>query len=218
MAVAKERSWRWQRVRLPAALSLATLLALGLLLALAPQGVTVETLQPGDGLLSLERWGSAVERAPVVAVLFFLGDTLFALALGWTFLRLHLALPPSPLAAIGLGAALVKAGADVAENLLYLWPAAQALAGEALAWPPLGALAALAMLKRAAGAVTGVAFALALPGEDRGAQAGRLLLAALGVAAVLGYFVPWLALAHVALVFLFLAFLLCYARRAADDR
>jgi hypothetical protein len=207
----------WHRVQLPAALSLSTLLALGLLLAFAPEGVTVATLQPGDGLLPLERWGGAIERAPGVAVAFFLGDTLFAVALVWTFLRLRQALPDGPLAAIAIGAALVKAGADVVENLLYLWPAAYALLADAVSWPPAGALAALAMLKRAAGAATGVAFAFAWPGESAAARVARLLLASLGVAAALGFFFDALALAHVTLVFLFLAFLLWYAPRAADD-
>jgi hypothetical protein len=207
----------WRRLRAPAALSLATLLALGLLLAFAPEGVTVGTLQPGDGLLPLELWGGAIERAPGVAVAFFLGDTLFAVALGWTFLRLRQALPDGPLAALGIGAALVKAGADVAENLLYLWPAAHALLVDVVSWPPVGALAALAMLKRAAAAATGIAFAFAWPGECAASRVARLLLAALGVAAALGFFFAGLALAHVTLVFLFLAFLLWYAPRAADD-
>lgn len=207
----------WRRVRVPAALTLGLMLALGLLMALAPAGVTVASLQPADGSLAVDQWGRTGESAPGWAVAFFVGDTLYALALGWTFRRLRRALPVGPLAAIGLGAALVKAGTDVAENLLYLWPAVQALLGEATSWPAIGALASLAMLKRAAGALTGVAFAFALPGESGAARLARLLLAALGLAAALGFFVPALALAHVALVFLFLAFLLWYAPRAADD-
>jgi len=217
MTLRAEAETAWRRVRAPAALALGTLLALGLLLALAPAGVTVATLQPADGSLDPASWGRAGESAPGWAVAFFVGDTLFALALAWTFLRLKRALPQGPLAAIGLGAALAKAATDVAENLLYLWPAVQALVDEATSWPQVGALAALAMLKRTAGALTGVAFAFALPGESRWARIARLLLAALGIAGALGFFFAKLALAHVTLVFLFLAFLLWYAPRAADD-
>jgi len=213
----RQQDRAWLGVRLPAAIALATLLALGLLLALAPAGVSVATLQPADGSLAVAEWARAGESAPGWAVAFFLGDTLFALALAWTFLRLRRALPAGPLAAIGYGAAMVKAGADVAENLLYLWPAAQALLGEVTSWPPVGALASLAMLKRAAAGLTGIAFAFALPGESGGARCARLLLAAAGIAAALGFFFAGLALAHVTLVFLFLAFLLWYAPRAPND-
>ncbi|HKY96054.1 MAG TPA: hypothetical protein VJL84_12150, partial [Kiloniellales bacterium] len=161
----------WRRVRVPAAVTLALMLALGVLTALAPEGVTVATLQPADGSFDVSRWGRAGEEAPAWALGFFVGDTLSALMLGWTFFRLRRAMPASLLAAVGLGAALTKAGADVLENLLYLWPVVQALLGEVTSWPPVGALAALAMLKRAAGALMGVAFAFALPG---GSPAARL--------------------------------------------
>jgi hypothetical protein len=207
----------WLRVRPAALLTLALMLALGFLMALAPDGVTVATLQPADGSFDVGTWSRVGEAKPAWAVTFFIGDTLYALALAWAFLRLRRSLAGGPLAAIALGAAMAKAGADVLENLLYLWPAAQALAGEVTSWPPIGALTSLAMLKRAAGAVTGVAFAFALGGESVAARLGRLLLAALGLAAALGFVFPALALAHASLVFLFFAFLVWYAPRAADD-
>ena len=207
----------WGRVRSPAALTLAVMLALGLVMAFAPEGVTVASLQPADSSLDASKWARTGESEPAWAVAFFVGDTLYALGLAWTFLRLRQALPGSPIAAIAIGAAFVKAGADVGENLLYLWPAAQALFGAVTSWPPIGALASLAMIKRAGGVVTGVVFAFALPGESWRARVARLLLAALGVAAALGFFMPSLALAHAALIFAFLAYLLWYRRVAAHD-
>ncbi len=211
------RDLAWQRVTRPAALAFAVLLLLGLLLALAPDGLTVETLQPAESAHGPEDWGWSIQAAPGWVVLFFLGDTLFALAFGWTFLRLWKAVPGGPMAGVAIGAALLKAGADVLENLLHLQPAIEALLTGTFALPPVGALVALAMVKRAAASVAGLAFAFALPGESGAAKVARLLLAALGLSAALGFFVPALRLAHATLLFLFLAYLLWYRRRAADE-
>lgn len=215
--LAEARAAAWQAVAPPALLALAALLLLGLLLALTPSGVTLQTLQPAESASGPEDWGWAIQAAPGWVALFFLGDTLFAVALGWAFLRLWRALPDGPMAAIGIGAALLKAAADVLENLLHLQPALEALMTETFALPPVGALISLAMVKRAAAAVTGLAFAFALPGDSGAARAGRLLLAAMGFAAALGFFVPALRLAHVTLLSGFLAYLLWYRRRAADE-
>ena len=162
-------------------------------------------------------WRWAVEQAPGWVALFFAGDTLFALAFGWTFLRLWRALPGGTLAAVGLAAALLKAGADLLENLLYLRPAVDALLSGAFDGPPAESLVVLAAVKRAAATVAGLAFAVALRGEGGATLVGRLLLAAMGVAAALGFLLPSVRLAHATLLFLFLAFLLWYRRRDADE-
>lgn len=214
---AGDRAAAWEAVGTPALCAVAALLLLGLLLALMPDGLTLATLQPAESAGATKDWGWATRRAPGWVALFFLGDTLFALALGWAFLRLWRALPGGPLAAIGLGAALLKAAADVLENLLHLRPALEALVEGSFAPPPADILIALAAMKRAAAAATGLAFAVAFAGDGAAARIGRLLLAAMGLAAALGFLVQELRLAHVTLLFGFLVFLLWYRRRAADE-
>jgi len=193
--------------RSAAAATLLLLLALGLLLALAPAGVSVATLQPAELASDPARWQPAIGVAPGWAVAFYLGDSLFALALAWLFVALRRELPPGPLLAIALWAALGKAAADLTENGLLLASALAALQGD---WtlPRPGALVALAMAKRGLAAIASIALAAAFPGEDGLARLCRLLLAAMGFAAALGFLVPALQLAHVTLLFGFLAALL----------
>lgn len=191
-----------------ALLSLLTLLLLGLLLALAPAGVTVATLQPGEAGGDSRDWTPAIGFAPGWAVAFYLGDSLFVLALLWFFLALGRRLRPGPLVTLMIWAALGKAAFDLLENALLFAAALPALGEGAWSLPRPGALIALAMAKRACAALASVALAFVFPGEDAGARCCRLFLGAMGFAAALGFVVSALQLAYVTLLFLFLALVL----------
>src|SRR5690606_7050171 len=86
-----DRGWRsrgldvseaaaWRRVAAAAVPCLLLMLAIGLLLALAPAGVTVATLQAAERARDAAGVVAGVNTAPGWAVAFLVGDCLFALA------------------------------------------------------------------------------------------------------------------------------------------
>lgn len=202
----------WRRVTLAAAATLGLLLLLGLLLALAPAGVTVESLQAAERAADRAAVVAAVNAAPGWAVAYFLLDSLFALAYLALYWSLRRALP-GPVAGIALFGGGLKALADLTENGVTLVAALGALEGVAWASPAVGLLLGAAQLKRLGGAIAHIGFAWAIPPELPGAYPLRLLFMLGGVAALLGYFLPALAQLHAVLLFLALPLLLWLARR-----
>ncbi len=206
MSVASQPSRSaWQGLTLAAALVVLCLLALGLWAALAPPGMTPKSLQfPGAALLAGE--------APLAALLFYLGDSLFVVLAFWLFCILaRLAEGPGWLLALGLASALLKAGSDGAENLGLAWPALEALGG-GMATPLIeDRLALLDGLKRIGGSLAAVAFAPLYPGS----LAVRLLLYATGMATAAGFLFPLLLQANAAFLFVTVAAMIWDGRRHA---
>lgn len=205
---------QWRRLGLAAAVCLGVMLLLGLLLALAPAGVTVATLQASEHARDKAEVVAAVNAAPGWAVAYFLLDSLFALA----YLAFYAALRrlfPGPAARAAMAGGWLKAGADLVENGVILLAALGALGGTPWSEPAVGLLLGMAQLKRLGGALAHIGFAFALSPELPGALALRLLFLLGGVAALLGYFLPPLAQAHALLLFSLLPPLLWLARREA---
>lgn len=202
----------WRRVALAAGATLALMLAIGLLLALAPAGVTVETLQAAERAADKAAVVAAVNAAPGWAVAYFLLDCLFALAYLALYWALRRALP-GPVAGAALFGGALKALADLTENGVTLVAALGALDGAAWSQPAVGLLLGAAQLKRLGGAVAHIGFAWAFPPDLPGAFWLRLLLLLGGIAALLGYFLPALSQAHALLLFLTLPPLLWLARQ-----
>lgn len=202
----------WRRLGWAAAACLVLMLAIGLLLALAPDGITVATLQAAERARDRAEIVAAVNAAPGWATAYFLLDSLFALA----YLALYLALRrllPGPVGGAALAGGWLKAGADLVENGTLLLAALSALGGTPWSDPAVGLLLGMAQLKRLGGAVAHIGFAWALSPELPGAFLLRLVLLLGGVAALLGYFLPALAQAHALLLFFTLPLLLRLARQ-----
>lgn len=206
MGISVEQAARgWQRLAATAVLVILCLLALGLWIALAPAGMTPRTLQaPGAAELA--------GQAPLSALLFYLGDSLYAVLAFCLYLGLAgLATAPRGLVAVGLAAAALKAGADLTENLVLTWPALTALLGRGA--DPLATdwLWLIGDLKRLGGALSALFFALVYPG---GAPVKVLLYLTAAVTAA-GFLVPSLGQANAAMVFFLAAGLIWEARRRA---
>lgn len=202
----------WRRLGWAAAACLVLMLAIGLLLALAPDGITVATLQAAERARDRAEIVAAVNAAPGWATAYFLLDSLFALA----YLALYLALRrllPGPVGGAALAGGWLKAGADLVENGTLLLAALSALGGTPWSDPAVGLLLGMAQLKRLGGAVAHIGFAWALSPELPGAFLLRLVLLLGGVAALLGYFLPALAQAHALLLFFTLPLLLWLVRQ-----
>lgn len=202
----------WRRVFAAAAACLLLMLALGLLLMLAPEGVSVATLQAAERAADKAAVVAGVNAYPGWAVAYFVMDSLFALA----YLALYFALRRAvggPVAGIAAAGGWLKAGADLVENGVTLAAAWAALRGTPWADPTVGLLLGAAQLKRLGGAIAGIGFAWAIPPDTTLAFPLRLLLLLGGAAALLGYFLRPLGQAHALLLFLTLPLLLWVARR-----
>ncbi len=209
----EQGTWRaWRRVGVATGVALLLLLALGLLLALAPDGVSVTTLQAAERAADKAAVVAGVNAGPGWAVAYFILDSLFAL----TYMALYLALRRAlggPVAGLALAGGWLKGTADLVENGVTLVAAWGALEGMPWSEPAVGLLVGAAQLKRLGGAIAGIGFACALPPETPLAFPLRLLLLLGGVAALLGYFIPLLGQAHALLLFLTLPLLLWVARQ-----
>ncbi len=196
----------WHRLTVAAALVILCLLALGLWIALAPGGMTPRTLQaPGAAAMA--------GQDPLMALLFYLGDGLYAVLAFCLYLRLAgLATAARGLVAFGLATAALKAGADLTENLVLTWPTLTALLGRGA--DPLAEdwLWLIGDLKRLGGALSAFLFALVYPGS----LAVRGLLYATAAITAAGFLVPALEQANAAMVFFLAAGLIWEARRRAD--
>lgn len=210
----------WRHLGWAAGTTLAILLAMGLLLALMPAGVTVNSLQGGEMARSAAELAADTNRYPGWALAFFLGDSLFALSAGWFYLALARVLPRGPLVLLLLAAGLIKVGADLAENALHLAGAAQVLQDEPWEDAPLAALLTLALIKRGGALVASLAAAAAFAGRNGGGLSGgglsggllRLGFLLSAVAAGLGFALQGLEQAFGTLFFLTLALVLWHVR------
>ena len=216
--LALARSPAWRRTLPPALLAVLALLSLGLLLAAAPEGIDVGALQPAETAEGPEDWMLEIEIAPTWVIAFFVGDSVFAVAFGWFFLRLWWALPQRPLAFLGLLAALATAAADLTENALHLEGAIEALYNQAWDLPATEALTSLAALKRGAAAVAGLAFGIAFPAGGRWNEVCRTVLLAMGTVALAGWLEPALHHAHTTVLFFFLLLVIVLGRAAGRPR
>jgi len=193
----------WRTLSTAALAVLLLLLALGLLLALAPAGMTAKSLQ-AEGALRL------AASSPRWAYAFYAGDGLYALAGFAFFLTLaKVSRGPRALLALGLAAALGKATFDLGENILL----AQAVALDAADDP--SALALVTALKQLGGGVCALAFALVYPGDGWRARVVRMLLVATGLASLAGLLMPALGQANAWGVFFIAAVVTWDARTRA---
>lgn len=213
-AVASDTAERraWRRLGWAAGATLAILLAMGLLLALMPPGVTVNSLQAGEMAGSAEELALATNQHPGWALAFFIGDSLFALAAGCFYLAVARALPRGPLVTLLLIAGLTKVGADLLENALHLAGAVQVLQDEPWEDAPLAALLSLALVKRAGALVASLAAAFAFSRER---AMGRLLCVSFllsSLAAAAGFFLQGLEQSFGVFFFLTLALVLWHVR------
>lgn len=200
----------WQRLRLSAIGVVVCLLSLGLVIALAPSGMTARSLQtPGAE--------AVIAEGPAWALAFYLGDSLYVLIAFLLFLILaRLARGPRWLILAGLAAAFGKAGFDLAENLTFglsAWGAWQ----EGVAEPVAAETAVLlTTLKRIAGGLTVLAFAPLYPGSDRGARLVRALLWLGAAATAAGFLLAALQEANAMLLFFTAVVIAWHAKRHAS--
>ncbi|GAB5469146.1 MAG: hypothetical protein Kilf2KO_21760 [Rhodospirillales bacterium] len=194
---------QWRRLAWAAASVPLCLMALGLLMALAPAEMTPRSLQlPGALEVGL--------TAPGLAYAFYLGDSLYVFLALWLFLALAKLGPLSNrLALLGLAAACGKAAFDLAENTTFalaLWQ------GEAV--DP-ASVWLLSILKRACGALAALAFVPLYPASASLSRLVRGLLLATALATCIGFWLPALAQANALILFFTAAALFWSARRHA---
>lgn len=184
-----------RRLTLAAGLVVLVLIALGIWNATAPAQMTPKTLQlPGAFAIAAE--------APLTALLFYLGDSVFVAFALWMFFLLAKAVRKQPwLLALGLVAALTKAGADWVENLGLAWPAVQNLLGQKVTPLVEEHLWLLDVCKRAGGTVSALAFGLLYPRQTMGGKIAAVLLLATAAFTAAGFFLPLFMQANAALLF-----------------
>ncbi len=199
----------WSRLRWSALGVVVCLLGLGLVIALAPSGMTARSLQtPGAE--------TVITEGPHWALAFYLGDSLYVLIALLLFLVLaRLACGPRWLILCGLAAALGKAGFDLAENLTFglsAWAAWQTGVADSVSAET---VVLLTTLKRLAGGLTVLAFAPIYPGSDLGGRLVRALLWLAAAATGAGFLLPALQEANAMLLFFTAAVISWHAWRHA---
>lgn len=169
-------SSQWRRVGLAALAVLASVPLFAAIVFTTPEALV---LQPSDRtLLSAEVFRAALE-APTSSLLFFLADSLFVLAFFWLVAALVRA-SRSSLTLWVLVAALIKALADIGENLIFALAALQRTA-----FTDLTLLHLASDLKRGAAIVSVALLAVIYP-KDR--WLGRVIAAGFALASALGLY------------------------------
>ncbi len=192
-----------------AGLVVVTLILLGIWNMATPTTMTPKTLQlPGAYAIAAE--------TPLAALLFYLGDSVFvAFALCMFLLLAKLARERSWLLALGLLAALTKAGADWVENVGLAWPAFQALLGADAVPLVEDQLWLIDLCKRVGGVVSTLAYGLLYPRRSTSGRLAALLLLATAAFTAAGFFLPLFMQANAALLFFAAAAIAWDARRDA---
>lgn len=189
------QSGRMRRLSLAAGLVVATLILLGAWNMAAPTAMTPKTLQvPGAYAI--------VQEAPLTALIFYIGDSLFvAFALWMFFLLAQLARKHPWLLALGLAAALAKAGADWTENLGLAWPALQAMLGQEVLPAIEAQLWLVDLIKRLGGCLSALAFGVLYPRKGLSGKLAAYLLLATALFTAAGFVFPLFMQANAALLF-----------------
>ncbi len=186
-----------------------TLLLLGLWNALAPTAMTPKSIQlPGALAIAADE--------PVLALLFYLGDSLFVLIALWMFWLLSgLVEQRRWLITLGLSAAFLKAGSDMVENIGLAWPLLEGLSGQ-IGEPLVERwLWLLDLGKRIGGTLSALAFALLYPRATLANKAAALFLLATALFTAAGFLYPLFMQANAGLLFFAAAAIAWDARRHA---
>jgi hypothetical protein len=185
----------FQGAALAALVALVAVLAMLAVTATAPEpGLR---LQPSPPVGPPGDFARATNDYPAQVLLFFASDSLFVLSYLLVFVGLYAATVAraAPLAWVGLGAGVLTALLDAAENAFFITYALDALRGVALAEPALPLIYVLTNLKWMAAFATLYAFGLALPRTGRLAWLLVGLMLLFPLVGVLG--VAWPALVAV---------------------
>jgi hypothetical protein len=181
--------------------ALAALVALVAVLAMLAVSASVPapglTLQPSVPAGAPGDFTRPTNEYPAYALGYFAADSLFVLSYLMVFVGLYAATVPraAPFAWVGLGAGILTALLDAAENAYFITYALDALRGVPLTEPDLPLIYVLTNLKWMAAFATLYAFGLALPRTGRLAWLLVGLMLLFPLVGVLG--VAWPALVAV---------------------
>lgn len=192
----------WHAVMRAAWMVLATVPLFAAVVFTTPKGLS---LQPADQSLPVDLFLRATQEAPTSSLLFFLADSLFVAAFFWLLVSLSRV---TGLRLALIGAASVKALADLTENLLFArFTLAQTLEGADLT-----ALFIASDVKRWAAVVSVALLSVVYPRNNWRGGLIALLLALAAAIGIWGYFVPSWHLAHPHLLLATLPLILWDAR------